>query len=217
MSPAAPPWNPQNMKEPVQQEKDAKPLRASVYRSPSTDESDDVSVAYLEAMKKLAVATILPKSELTVFDGNPLKYFIFMRTFENNVEKDTDDYARRLQLLIQFCTGKARRVIESCILLEPEEGYLKAKRMLAERFGDIFKVSNSWIAKVSNGPIIKPTDRETLQELADDLESCEITLKATGRMMQINNQDRLVKILERCPGFVKSRWQSHVQDIRARG
>ena len=83
-----------------------------------------------------------------------------MRTFENNVEKDADDYSRTLQRLIQFCTGKARRVIESCILLEPEEGYWTAKRMLAERFGDVFKVSKSCIDKVSNGPIIKPGYRE---------------------------------------------------------
>ena len=140
-----------------------------------------------------------------------------MRTFENNVEKDTDDFSRRLQLLIQFCIGKARRVSESCILLEPEEGYLKVKRLLVERFGDVFKVSNSWMEKVSNGPIIKPGDREALQELADDLESCAMTLKTTGRLAQINNEDRLVKILGRCPGFVKSRWQSHVQDVRAKG
>ena len=214
---SAPPWQQQTMREPLQQVMKTEPVRMSASHHSSSHESDDTGVEYLETMKKLAVATMLPKSELTVFDGNPLKYFIFMRTFENNVEKDTDDFSRRLQLLVQFCTGKARRVIESCILLEPEEGYLKAKRLLAERFGDVFKVSNSWMEKVSNGPIIKPGDREALQELADDLGSCAMTLKATGRLAQINNEDRLVKILGRCPGFVKSRWQSHVQDIRTKG
>ena len=108
-------------------------------------------------------------------------------------------------------------MIESCIPLEPEEGNWTAKRMLAERFGDVFKVSKSWIDKVSSGPIIKPGDREALQQLADDLESCEIALKATGRMLQVNNEDRLVRILERCPGFVKSRWQSRVREIRVEG
>ena len=34
---------------------------------------------------------------------------------------------------------------------------------------------------------------------------------------QINNEDCLIKILERCPGFVKSRGQSRVQEIRAEG
>ena len=50
--------------------------------------------------------------------------------------------------------------------------------------------------------------------MADDLQNCEITLKATGRLTQVNSEDRLVKILERCPGYVKSRWQSRVQEIR---
>eukprot|EP00112_Aurelia_sp_Birch-Aquarium-sp1_P012064 Seg2533.1 transcript_id=Seg2533.1/GoldUCD/mRNA.D3Y31 product="hypothetical protein" protein_id=Seg2533.1/GoldUCD/D3Y31 len=139
------------MREPLQQVMKTEPVRMSACHHSSSHDSDDAGVEYLETMKKLAVATMLPKSELTVFDGNPLK--------------------------------------------NQKEGYLRAKRMSSERFGDVFKVF----------------------ELADDLESCAITLKATGRLAQINNEDRLVKILERCPGFVKSRWQSHVQDIRAKG
>ena len=176
--------------------------------------SPDAGVEYLEVMKNLAVATLLPKSEMISFDGNPLKYFTFLRSFETNVEKDTSDFSRQLQLLVQFCTGKATKVVENCILLEPEEGYKKAKKLLAERFGDRFKVTNSWITKVSHGPKLKSGDREGLLDFVDDLQNCEITLKATGRLTQINNEDRLVKILERCPGYVKSRWQTRVQEIR---
>ena len=143
------------------------------------------------------------------FDGGPLKYFLFMRSFENSIEKDTDDKSRRLQLLIQYVGGKAKKVIESCVLLKPDEGYEEAKKLLAERFGDKFKVTNSWIRKV-----IKAGDREALHNLADDFKNCEITLKATGRLAQINNEDRLIKILERCPAFLNSRWQTKVQEIR---
>ena len=172
---------------------------------------------YLDAMKNLAVASLLPKSELTAFDGNSLRYFTFLKGFENNVEKDTLDASRRLQLLIQFCTGKAKRLIENCILLEPEEGYRTAKRLLAERFGDKYKVTKAWICKISDGPAVKPGDREALLDLADDLQSCDITLQATGRLMQINSEDKLVKVIGRCPGFVRSRWQSKVQEIREEG
>ena len=147
------------------------------------------------------------------FDGDPLKYFFFMRSFENSVDKETDDKSRRLQLLIQYCSGKAK-VIESCVLLESDEGYGEAKKLLTERFGDQFKVTNSWIKKVSDGPMIKAGDREALQDLADDLKKCEITLKATGRLAKINNEGQLIKIQERCPTFLKSRWQSKVQEIR---
>ena len=119
-----------------------------------------------------------------------------MRSFENSVEKDTDE-SRRLQLLIHYCSGKAKKVVESCVLLEPDQGYEEAKKLLVERFGDKFKVTNSWIRKVSDGAVIKAGDREALQDLADFLKNCVVTLKATGRLAQINNEDRLIKILER--------------------
>ena len=50
---------------------------------------------------------------------------------------------------------KAKKMIESCVLLESDEGYKEAKKLLAERFGNKFKVTNSWIRKVSDGPAIK--------------------------------------------------------------
>ena len=86
-------------------------------------------------------------------------------------------------------------MIENCILMDPEEGYWEAKRLLLERFGDKYKVTTSWITKVSDGPVLKSGDREALLDLADDLENCKITLKATGRLTQIKNEDRLVTIL----------------------
>ena len=174
----------------------------------------DDGILYLETMKQLATATLLPKSELMTFDGNPLKFSLFMRSFENNVEKSTSDSSKKLQLLIQFCIGKARKLIESCILLEPEHGYLKAKRLLFERFGGAYKISSSWLAKISDGPQIKANDGEALQDLADDIESCEIALEATGKLSYLNNEDRLVRIVQRCPVHIKSRWISKVQDIR---
>ena len=59
-------------------------------------------------------------------------------------------------------------------------------------------MSNKWLTKVSEGNRIRPGDGGALQQLADDLESCEIALKATGRMSQLNDEDRLVKIVQRC-------------------
>ncbi len=84
-------------------------------------------VEYLRSMKKLATATLLPRTELRSFDGNPLNYYLFVRSCESNVEMGTDDYGKRLQLLIQFCSGKAQNSIENCILLEPIDGYAKGK------------------------------------------------------------------------------------------
>ena len=91
------------------------PLSPSWYRKLSTQRSMNeeikfehdpaMGVEYMKTMKKLAVASLLPKSKLVAFDGYPLRYYIFIKSFEANVEKYTDDYCRWLQLLIQFCVG----------------------------------------------------------------------------------------------------------------
>ena len=51
-------------------------------------------------------------------------------------------------------------------------------------------------------------------DLADDLQNCEITLRATGRLSQVNNKDKLVRINNRCPGYIRARWWTRVKDIR---
>ena len=84
----------------------------------------------------------LPKAKIMYFDGNPLNYHLFMKTFENSVEKYTDDDNMRLQLLIQYCTGKLKETIRSCRMMNGRDGYLKAKKLLEERFGEKYDVSN---------------------------------------------------------------------------
>jgi len=82
----------------------------------------------------------LPKADIMSFDRNPLNYYPFMKTFENSVERCTEDDRMRLQLLIQYCTGKARETIKCCGIMSGKDGYPKAKKLLEERFGEKYVV-----------------------------------------------------------------------------
>jgi hypothetical protein len=42
----------------------------------------------VHGISALVEAPQIPKTELMTFDGDPLKYWMFVRSFENNVEKD---------------------------------------------------------------------------------------------------------------------------------
>ena len=64
---------------------------------------------------------------------------------------------------------------------------------------------------------IKPGDRNVLQDLTDEFESCEIVLQATGRFGQLNNDDSVIKIMTRCPIYVSVRWQSRFQELSING
>jgi len=78
--------------------------------------------------------------------------------------------------LITYCTGKARKVIESCSVMNPEQGYPKAKTLLKQRFGNDFLIAEAWIKKVISVKPIGPHEKERLQDLADDLHSYFETL-----------------------------------------
>ena len=80
--------------------------------------------------------------------------------------------------------------------MDQEDGCKEAKRLLAEIFGSTYKVTNAWISKISNGPFIKANDREALLGLADGLLNCELTLRATGRLNQVNRAVAIIMIIK---------------------
>ena len=91
------------------------------------------------------------------------------------MEKCTEDDGLRLQLhVVQYCTRKAKETIKCCGMMCGNDGYVKAKKHLEERFGEKYVFSNACIEKLSEGSPISQNDREALKDLADDLESCEI-------------------------------------------
>jgi len=75
-----------------------------------------------------------PKLELLKFNGDPMSYHRFILTFTSTVEGTVWEN-RRLLYLLQYCEGNAKKLIEHCALLDPKEGYKKAKEILFENFG----------------------------------------------------------------------------------
>lgn len=158
----------------------------------------------------------LPKAELMTFDGNPLKYWVFMQAFKNTVEKDTIDSGSKLLRLHQYCSGKAKNVIQCCLAMEPNQGYTKAWQLLKQRFGNSYIIAEAWIRKVTQGPSMRPNDKDGLQDFSDDLQNCQETLHATGHLHEINCQSTLVKIITRLPAYLQNRWKKEAMRIRRR-
>ena len=130
---------------------------------------------------------VLPKPELSKFDGNPLQYWSFIRSFENNIERNASDENEKLTYLVQYCIGEARRVIKSCVTMDPLVGYKTARQLLKERFGHPYMIASSFVKSVTEGAPIKPTDGVELLAFADQLRDCENTLKAIGYLDEINS------------------------------
>ena len=117
----------------------------------------------------------LPKRELTIFDGDPLEYWNFMKSFENSIVSNAATENEKLMYLLQYTSGVVKDTIKCCLVMDSSLGYQKARNLLEERFGHPFTIASKYVTKLTEGPPLKPTDRSGLLAFADQLKDCEHT------------------------------------------
>jgi len=122
----------------------------------------------------------------------------------------------RLSYLIQYCLDEAKHCIEDCVLLEPTEGYRRAREILQTRYGKPHVISRSYIDTLVNGPQIKASDVDGLSRLVLDMQKCEITLSQLGFASDIDSSDNLRRIVRRMPMHMRTRWIDVAHDINVR-
>ena len=158
-----------------------------------------------------------PKIEILKFSGNPLDFVRFMKTSELNVENLIQDSSRCLLLLIQHCDGEAKKLIEFCLLLDPDEGYRKAKDVLKENFGRKNVIARAHMERLHSEVNIKNDDERGLVKLAHDLEECELIFKELNLHSDINNFESIAKIVRRLPHASQTRWVKVASEIEKIG
>jgi len=171
-------------------------------RQTLTDDTGD------QIVKALAQVVNTPNIEYMRFDGDPSRYISFIRNFETCLEKDTVDESRKLQLLIQHCTGKARDAIESCVNLPEDVAFKTAKETLKENFGKPHVIAQVYLQKLESIPPIKTVDGPTLLDFARQLTEAERTLRGMGAdyVSDIDHVKTLRMLNRKLPLFLRSRW-----------
>ena len=147
-----------------------------------------------------------PPLELIKFDGDPMKYSRFMTTFETTVEQVELDDQRRLLYLLQHCEGKAKSLIEFCLILDPAVGYQKGKQTLKENYGRKNVIARAYVKRLADGLKIKLDDSTGMITLAQEVQECETTLSHLNYYADLNNFDNIAKIINRLPYSTQSRW-----------
>ena len=156
----------------------------------------------------------LPRRQLPIFDGNPLSYCTFMRAFETVIESnDQSDSGGRLYYLEQHTSGRGREIVRSCMYLNPEESYSKAKKLLKTRFGQKHNIALAYVDQLTNGPYTRAEDAESLEGFSILLSSCTNTLKVIGFLNKIEGSDNMRKIIERLSPKVQSSWRDNADRI----
>ena len=148
----------------------------------------------------------MPKQDLSIFDGNSFEYWSFFRSFENTVIRNAMSESEKLIYLLQNSPGDAKKTIECCVVMDPSNGYMAARKLLQERFGHPYTIAAKFVGEIIKGPQIKPSDRSGLLEFADKLKNCEHNLESMGYLDEINSADNLRRIVQRLSFYLRSRF-----------
>ena len=140
----------------------------------------------------------------------PMSYHSFIRSFEEDVEKMLYDDGARQARLIHLCKGEAGRAIKCCSLMDPEQGYARARRLLEQRFGDKHTITELWIKKLNEGG-----PQVNLQEYADELLDCYESLNALGVLQEMDAQRNLLAMITRLPTHLQNKWQDYVFELKS--
>lgn len=156
----------------------------------------------------------LPKREIPVFDGNPLRYHSFIKAFENGVEKNTNNNCDRLYFLEQYTKGHAKELVRSCQHIESDRGYLKAKALLREHYGNEQKVASAYMERALSWSIIKTEDVKALQEYSLFLQGCCNAMEDVQYLNDLDTPTNMLEIIKKLPYKLRDRWRCHACDLQ---
>ncbi len=156
----------------------------------------------------------LPVQEPPVFNGNSFDYPVFLQAFETIIESRVPGGRERLYFLNKYTTGKANEIIKAFVALNSENGYQEAKKLLSQRFGDPYLVSEVYKAKLKAWAPVNEGDGKSLQELSDFLLRCEETMKTMKFMDDLNSTETLKQISAKLPSYTGVKWCCHAFELR---
>ncbi|CAI2733762.1 unnamed protein product [Schistosoma spindalis] len=168
-------------------------------------------------LASLSVGLELPKVELSTFDGQPAKYWKFVRQFDLYVVSKVEDDGQRLLYLLHYCKGKAREAIEECLMLPPSSGYRRACDILKRLFGRTHEVSRALLNTLTEGSNIEHNDGESLSRLAIKMENCSIALEQMDYSVDLNSVVTIESIVKKLPTALQMKWAETVGKITANG
>lgn len=140
----------------------------------------------------------LPPRDIPVFDGDPLQYRAFIKAFEQGVEQKTT-HSDSLYYLKQFTRGQPQELVRSCQHMAPERGYIVAKGLLLEHFGNHYKVADAYIRRALAWQTIKSLDVKTLQSYSLFLRRCCNVMEELHYMQELDMPVNMRAIMSKLP------------------
>ena len=118
------------------------------------------------------------------------------------------DFADKLPLLVLSCVGEAQKYIEGLMCTNAELGYLEARKILNQIYGQArHVVINAHMQGLTDCPLIRASDFKALAQLARDMRNCLVTcigIDGSG----LDTQHTVGSIFQRLPKGLQDKFMA---------
>jgi len=123
-----------------------------------------------------------------------------------------------LQYLEQYLQGELKELIKGCLHLDRNSGYIEAKKLLKEKYGNRYEISNAYIKKINKWPFIWSGDELALDRLFIFLGQCRSVMSTLTFLSILNHPHNLQSMVSKLPFPLQDRWWREASKRRlARG
>ena len=157
--------------------------------------------------------SVTPLLEPDAFDGNPASYCNFIEAFDALISFNVSEPRRKLFYLLRYTKGPAHSLVKGCQYMDDALGYLKARELLQQTFGQNFQIAKACVDSLTNGPTLHVNDKPSLISFSADINSCMNTLKGMNYLHKMDNLDVITKVAKRLPHQWLSGWLAEVDSL----
>lgn len=146
----------------------------------------------------------MPKLEIESFDGDPMKFHSFMRSFRLHVGNVCDNSDAKIAYLLQYTKGVAHDAIKGACIVGGDEGYQCALDTLQELFGSKHVIVQKIIQNLRDYQAVKTP--EQIRQFSFSILHAYHVLADLNCMNELNAQFILGEIISKLPDSVQNRW-----------
>lgn len=175
----------------------------------------EASMIQNDVNKRLIISSQLPKISVPVFNGDPLQYPLWRNSFSALIDNQPLDATTKLNYLNQYVSGKPKLLVEHYMLIGTDEAYVKARDVLAERYGNSSVVSTAFINKLHQWPKISPRDAQGLRQFSDFLGKVEAARPTTPSLGVLDYACENILLIDKLPYHLEGKWRDKIERWRA--
>ena len=105
-------------------------------------------------------------------------------------------------------------MIKGFVEMNTGDGYEQAKKLLAQRFGDPYHVTESFKSRLCAWPRVCDGDSAGIQELSDFLIRCREAMKSMQYMGELNSTETLIQMSAKLLSYCGVKWCRYARDRR---